>query len=159
MSMQICVFSDRTLDSIAEWQQAIDAEGFRLRLSDDVPPSEIGGIWLGQLHDELTNFEFHARDAQEMMEGYGTEKFDRKWKYAFAFIWGGLNVNNSTAAWMAAVAYARATGGVIYDDEEGKLFSPAAALDVARDLEQFLPELRERKLRLMQRLATRREQT
>jgi len=37
MSMQICVFSDRTLGSIAEWQQAIDAEGFRLRLSDDVP--------------------------------------------------------------------------------------------------------------------------
>jgi len=159
MSMQICVFADRTLDSIAEWQQAIDAEGFRLRLSDDVPPSEIGGKWLGQLHNELTDFEFHARDAQEMMEFYGTEKFDRKWKYAFAFIWGGLNVNNSTAAWMAAIAYARATGGVIYDDEEGKLFSPAAALDVARDLEQFLPELRERKQRLMQRLATRRKQT
>jgi hypothetical protein len=37
--------------------------------------------------------------------------------------------------------------------------SPAAALDVARDLEQFLPELRERKQRLMRRLATRRKQT
>lgn len=159
MSMQICVFSDRILGSIARWQQAIDAEGFRLRLSDDVPPSEIGGIWLGQLHDELTDFECHARDAQEMMEFYGTEKFDRKWKCAFAFIWGGLNVNNSTAAWMAAIAYARATGGVIYDDEEGKLFSPAAALDVARDLERFLPELKERRLRLMQRLTTEPKQT
>jgi hypothetical protein len=111
------------------------------------------------LHDELTDFEFHARDAQEMMEFYGTEKFDRKWKYAFAFIWGGLNVNNSTAAWMAAIAYARATGDVIYDEEEGKLFSPVTALDVARDLERFLPELKERRLRLMQRLATEPKQT
>jgi hypothetical protein len=154
MSMEICVFSDRTLDSVAEWQQAIDAEGFRLRLSDDVPPSEINGIWLGQLHDELTDFEFHPRDAQEMMEFYGTEKFDRKWKYAFEFIWGGLNVNNGPGSWMAATAYARATSGVIYDEEEGKLFSPAAALDVARDLERFLPELKERRMRLIQQLAT-----
>jgi hypothetical protein len=43
---------------------------------------------------------------------------------------------------MAATAYARATSGVIYDEEEeGRLFSPATALDVARDLERFLPEL------------------
>jgi hypothetical protein len=154
MSMEICVFSDRILGSIAEWQQAIDAEGLPLRLSGD-----IDGILLGQLHDESTDFEFHPRDAQEMMEFYGPAKFDRKWKYAFAFIWGGLNVNNAPGSWMAATAYARATSGVIYDEEEGKLFSPTAALDVARDLEQFLPELKERRLHLMQRLATQRKHT
>jgi hypothetical protein len=154
MSMGICVFSDRILGSIAEWQRAIDAEGLPLRLSGDV-----GGILLGQLHDESTDFEFHARDAQEMMQSYGPAKFDHEWKYAFEFIWGGLNVNNGPGSWMAATAYARATSGIIFDEEEGKLFSPAAALDVARDLEQFLPELRERKQRLMQRLAMRRKQT
>jgi hypothetical protein len=159
MSMVIRIFSDRTLDSVAEWQRAIDAEGFALRLSDDVPPSEINGVWLGRLHGEQTDFEFHPRDAQETMEFCGPEKFDRKWKYAFEFIWGGRNINNSTAAWMAATAYARATGGIVYDGEEGKPFSPAAALDVARDLEQFLPELRERKQHLMRRLATQRKQT
>jgi hypothetical protein len=159
MSMQICVFSDRILSSIAEWQQAIDAEKLPLRLSDDAPLSEVDGILLGQLHDESTDFEFHPGDAQEMMEFYGPAKFDREWKYAFAFIWGGLNVNNGPGSWMAATAYARATSGVIYDEEEGKLFSPAAALNVARDLERFLPELKERRLRLMQRLATKHEQT
>src|ERR1700719_2563220 len=132
MSMEICVFSGRILDSIAEWQRTIDAEDFSLRLIDDAPLSAVNGILAGQLHDESTDFEFHPIDAQETMEFYGTAKFDRKWKCAFAFIWGGLNVNNSTAAWMAATAYARATSGVIYDEEEGKLFSPAAALDVAR---------------------------
>jgi hypothetical protein len=154
MSMQICFFSDRILGSIAEWQQAIDAEGLPLRLSGD-----IDGILLGQLHDESTDFEFHPRDAQEMMESYGPAKFDRKWKYAFVFIWGGLNVNNGPGSWMAATAYARATSGVIYDEEDSKLYSPAAALDVARDLEQFLPELRERRQRLIQRLATKPRQT
>jgi hypothetical protein len=159
MSMEICLFSDRILGSIAEWQQAIEAEGFPLRLIDDVPLSEVDGILLGQLHDESTDFEFHPRDAQEMMEFYGPANFDRKWKYAFEFIWGGLNVNNGPGSWMAATAYARATSGVIYDGEEGKLFSPTAALDVARDLERFLPELKERRLRLMQRLATKPKQT
>lgn len=53
---------------------------------------------------------------------------------------------------MAATAYARATGGVIYDEEEGKLFSPAAAVAVARDLEQVLPELNERIRQLAARL-------
>jgi hypothetical protein len=158
MSMEICVFSDRILGSIAEWQQAIDAEGLPLRLSDDVPLSEVDGILLGQLRDQPTDFEFHPRDARETMEDYGPAKFDREWKYAFAFIWGGLNLNNSSGSWMAATAYARATSGVIYDEEEGKLFSPAMALDVALDLERFLPELQERVRRLIQRLA-RPEQT
>jgi hypothetical protein len=78
MSMQICVFSDRILGSIAEWQQAIDAEGFSLRLSDDVAPSEVDGLLLGQLRDQPTDFEFHPRDAREMMGFYGPAKFDRE---------------------------------------------------------------------------------
>ena len=35
MSMQICVLSDTQLNSISEWQRAIDAQGFPLRLSND----------------------------------------------------------------------------------------------------------------------------
>src|ERR1700686_2416451 len=143
MSMEICVFSDRILGSIAEWQQAIDAENFPLRLIDDAPLSAVNGILAGQLHDESTDFEFYPRYAEETMEFYGPAKFDREWKIVFAFIWGGLNVNNGPGSWMAATAYARATSGVIYDEEDSKLYSPAAALDVARDLERFLPELKE----------------
>ena len=44
MSMQICVFADRLLDSISEWQRAIDAESFPLWLSNDVPLSEVDGV-------------------------------------------------------------------------------------------------------------------
>jgi hypothetical protein len=95
MSMQICVFSDRSLGSIGDWQHAIDAEGFPLRLSDDVPLSDVDGILAGRLGDQPTDFEFHPRDAREMIEFYGPAKFDREWKCAFAFIWGGLNVNNA----------------------------------------------------------------
>ncbi len=144
MSMQICVFADRLLDSISEWQRAIDAESFPLWLSNDVPLSEVDGVLPGRLGDQPTGFEFHPRDAKEMMEFYSRTNFAHDWKYAHVFIWGGLNPANSPASWMAATAYARATGGVIYDEEEGKLFSPEAAVAVARDLERFLPELNER---------------
>lgn len=36
MSMEIHVLSDRRLPSVAAWQQAIDAEGFDLKLDPDV---------------------------------------------------------------------------------------------------------------------------
>jgi len=36
MSMEIHVFSDKPLPPIAAWQQAIDAEGFDLKLDPDV---------------------------------------------------------------------------------------------------------------------------
>jgi hypothetical protein len=42
---------------------------------------------------------------------------------------------------MAATAYARATGGVVFDEQEGKLFTPAEALQITRDIEQSLPEM------------------
>lgn len=117
-----------------------------------MPLNEVDGILPGRLRDQTTDFEFYSRDAKKVMEFYGPAKFDHDWKYAHVFIWGGLNPNNSPASWMAATAYARATGGVIYDEEEGKLFSPAVAVAVARDLEQVLPELNERIRQLAARL-------
>lgn len=41
MSVELYVFSDAALDSISDWQKAIDAEGFALRLSDDGPLAEL----------------------------------------------------------------------------------------------------------------------
>lgn len=39
------------------------------------------------------------------------------------------------AAWIAATAYARATGGVVFDEIDGKVRNPEEALEVVRDLE------------------------
>lgn len=45
MSMELFVLSDRRLASIAEWQRAINAESFPLRLSPETPFEELDGIY------------------------------------------------------------------------------------------------------------------
>ena len=44
MAMELYVFSDRRLASIAEWQRAINAERFSLRLLTETPFEELDGI-------------------------------------------------------------------------------------------------------------------
>ena len=41
MAMEIFALSDRRLNSIAEWQRAIDAEGFALQLSGETPFAQL----------------------------------------------------------------------------------------------------------------------
>jgi hypothetical protein len=40
------------------------------------------------------------------------------------------------SAYLAASAYAAATGGVVLDSQEGKIISPQRAVEIARELEQ-----------------------
>jgi hypothetical protein len=55
---------------------------------------------------------------------------------------------------MAATAYARATGGVVFDPQESKMFTPQQAFEVTRDLEKDRP-MYERAMRdLAARLST-----
>ena len=66
--------------------------------------------------------------------------FGRAWKYVLAFRWGG-NVSQVPAVWMAATAYATATNGVVYDEEAGKLRSPADARTVIEEIERGMPQI------------------
>jgi len=43
MSIEIFVLSDRRLGTIEEWQKAIDAEGFDLRLDVSRPIEDLSG--------------------------------------------------------------------------------------------------------------------
>ena len=49
MAMEFFVLSDRRLASIAEWQQAITAEGFQLLLSTETPFEALNGFLPAQL--------------------------------------------------------------------------------------------------------------
>ena len=65
MSMEIHVFSDRKLASIAQWQQAVDAEGFALRLSTEGSFEALRGFLPAQWSDRQAGFEcFHDRAAE-----------------------------------------------------------------------------------------------
>ncbi len=59
-----------------------------------------------------------------------------------AFRFGG----DFLAAWgafAAAAAYARATGGVVFDDQTGEVLTPDKAAEIARDIERDMPRLEE----------------
>jgi hypothetical protein len=136
MSMQICVLADSLLTSIAEWQKAIDAEGFPLRLSDADPDRNLAA----QLREEETSIEYGVHDFLELKEVYKNVSFGHDWTYAIAFTWSS-DFAEQIATWMAAAAYASATRGVIFDEQEGTVRSSEETLKVIHEIEQRRPEM------------------
>lgn len=142
MAMELWVLSDRQLDSIAEWQNAIDAEGFPLKLSDDLPFEKIDGFLPARIRGELTGFECSHWSAGKFMRNMSNVDFGRDWKYVLAFRWGG-NFNELRAVWIAGAAYARATDGIVFDDQEAKIRNATEAVEAARvEYEAADPDVR-----------------
>lgn len=131
MAMELWVLYDKKLSSIAEWQTAIDAEGFPLTLSDERSLDKINGFVPARLRGQPTGFECSHWPAGKFMRDMSTVDFGHAWKHAIAFRWRG-NFNELRAAWIAGSAYARATGGIVFDDQEGKIRNAAEAVETAR---------------------------
>jgi hypothetical protein len=108
MSIEIFVMSERRLGSIAEWQKAIEREGFECDHSD---PADLLD------DDDLADIDFHRPWSQTLAFRFGRD---------FLALWG---------AFAAATAYARATGGVVFDGEAGEVLTPDKAAEIARDVE------------------------
>jgi hypothetical protein len=130
MSMEIEVFSNRRLASTAEWQRALDAEQFRLRLDADVRLESVNGFFPMLLGGRLTGFECYHDDADAAMKELGQHNFNQRWRFALGLRWLGSNMDELEAAWMAATAYAASTQGVLFDFEQARILS----LDEARGL-------------------------
>jgi hypothetical protein len=142
MSMEICVLSDVRLSSIAEWQTSIETDSLPLRLPREKPLVESGGGNLrAQLRDKETMIEYSAVDFSELKQTYGNVDFGREWRYVIAFIWSS-DFDEELAAWMAATAYARASGGIVFDEHEGKLLTPEESIQVTREIEKRQPQLK-----------------
>ena len=125
--------SDRRLASIAEWQRAIDAEKYPLKLANNVNLTRDRGFLPVRLDSQSTGFECFQDDAKETMSFLGISNFDHSWKHSLGFRWTG-QPGELDAAWMAATAYAAATGGIIFDHHEGKVFSPQQARETVRGI-------------------------
>ena len=116
MSIEMFVLSDRKLGSIAEWQQAIDAEGFDLKLDTSRPIEALSGHLPARRGEQHAGFECDHWDAAEILDLDTDIDFGRRWTQCLAFRFGG----DFYALWganAAAAAYARATDGVVFDAE------------------------------------------
>ena len=140
MSIEVVVFSDRRLASTQEWQRALEAEGFPLRLDAEVVLSEASGFFPAHFGDKLTGFECYHDDAAEMIESNPDFDFGKPWMCALDLRVGG-DFSELLAAFMAATAYARATGGIVWDGESGEVMPPDRAAQVTRELERDMPRL------------------
>lgn len=152
MAMELQVFSDRRLNSVAEWQRAIDAEGFALHLAGDVHLPTARGFLPATLDKQQTGFECYHDDAKQSMSFLGADHFNHAWQYALGFRWGG-DFSQLEAAWMAATAYAAATGGIIFDHEEGRVFTPQQARDLVAKFVRERPQTKARMEEIMRKLA------
>jgi hypothetical protein len=139
MSLEFSVLSDRRVATTAEWQRAIDAEGFPLRLDPECALATAKGFFPAYFGNELTGFECYHDDAAEMIASYPDIDFGRAWTQAL-----GLRIvgdhNELRAAFMAATAYARATGGVVWDGESGEVMFPDRAAEETRKIDANTPK-------------------
>lgn len=136
MAMQICVLCDERIDSIAEWQKSIDAEGFALRLLDADPERNLSAY----LRDEQTSIEYDVHNFGELKDSFRHVNFGRDWRYAVTFTWSS-DFAQEIAAWMAATAYAGATNGAIFDEQIGRVLTPEESTKIVRNLEQRRPAM------------------
>jgi hypothetical protein len=126
--------------SVAEWQKAIDIEGFALRLSSNRPFDELSGHLPVQLDGEDVWFECDHFDAAELMAHWSEVDFGHAWKFVLAFRIGA-SFKALLGAWIAATAYARATGGTVFDETDANFYPPDEALRLTRDLQRDIPRL------------------
>src|SRR5258705_7093078 len=133
MSIEIFVMSDRRLASIAEWQKAIEREGFNLRLDASRPLEAIGGhlpAWRGS---EPAGFECDHWDPADLLDDDDLVDIDfhRRWSQTLAFRFGG-DFFALWGAFPAATAYSRATGGVGFDGGAGGGLTPDKGAEKGR---------------------------
>lgn len=139
MSMEAFVLSDRALGSIEEWQAAIDAEGFGLRLETMQAMAALRGHLPARWSGREAGFECGHGSLEELASTYPDSGFGRDWKHVLCFYWGTLP--GCVGAYMAASAYARATGGLIFDPQDDKLLTAEEACKVARETEAVAPQI------------------
>lgn len=148
MAFQLCVLSNRELSSIAEWQQAIDAERFSFKFEDG-PFHDMGGYLPVLLMGDESGFDYLRYQVREVLDPDMLQNFGGPWKYMIAFSWSD-NGDDRLAAWMAATAYARATGGVVLNQTDDAatgslvlareyLHTPQEAVRIVREIDYGSP--------------------
>lgn len=140
MAMELHVLSERRLNSIGEWQQAIDAENFPLQLATNLRFETLSGFVPVQLEGKTCGFECYHDDAAVVMNGDNELNFGRSWTYALSLRIAG-DFAELRSAWMAATAYAQATSAVVFDPQEDKLYDYKQAREVMREIERNWPAM------------------
>jgi hypothetical protein len=134
MSMSVTIFSDQTA-SMAEWQAAMDADGFDALLYQAAVFEDLQGFLPVRLDGAGTGFEVCHEDSEALALELSEEGWDvgGPWKCAMSLYFGG-DPRELIAVFAAAGSYARITGGVVFESEEAKLLQPGEVIEMARQM-------------------------
>jgi hypothetical protein len=138
MSLELHVLSNKKLPSVAAWQEAINAEGFNLKLEPSVALATVRGFLPARLREKQSGFECYHDDARDIRETYHDVldlTSNHQWQHAFSLRWG--RALEGASAYMAAAAYAQATGGAVFDPQEGRILTLAECCEFARQCEKL----------------------
>ena len=141
MSVDLYALSDRRLVSVAEWQHAIDGERPGLVLPTDTSIDELGGFLPVRWNGRSTGFECDHIPAYEVLKSRGDIDFGRKWACALAFY--TREFEELLVAYIAAAAYAKAAGGVVFDPQQTLVMSPLQAIEMAGQIERDIPKAKQ----------------
>jgi hypothetical protein len=150
MSMEIYVLSERRLVSIQEWQRSIDAIGVSMKLSTGTPFAKLRGALPVLLDRKPSHFECDHWDVKDFVRTYPDVQSGHRSKYALAIRWGA-DADAASSAYSAAAGYARATGGFIFDCQEGAVISLERAIEIADELKHSGPAIEAAVRTVMQR--------
>ncbi len=139
--MELYVISPRRLQTISEWQDAIDQLGFPIRLEAGVDFKSTSGFLPLRLHGRLSGFECDHWTFDDIKEIYANHHINPKFKHVLAFRWGG-NYDELISATQASAAYAIATDGLLFDCQEGHFISNEKLIQMANTIEEQVRSLR-----------------
>src|SRR5262249_2649434 len=125
---------DRQVSWIAEWQRAIEAEGFALRFSTTGPADELSGSVAAKLGNDDAGFECNQESSADIMARDPDVDFGHAWQFA-----KGLpqrsHLEVEYCSWIGAAIFAKVTGGKVFDPGADKLSTTKELLSSLREVE------------------------
>ena len=119
MSMDLYVFVDHSSTlTVFEWQQAIDASQFPLRLDKNIDLRKWSGFFPVVLKNKKTGFYFLNADIEQLANDIPEVKRQRS-TAAYDFSFGGHFLEGASAYYMAA-ALVVSFNGRAFDPQSGK---------------------------------------
>lgn len=140
MAMELYVLSDAQLPSMTAWQNAIDAQGYPVRLSGVIQLAGLDGAMPLEFAGEPIVVECRHRNSAQMADELAGADLGRGWQHGLCFRMAA-DIREIVAAYMMAAAYAQTTGGAVFDCEEGRLISPQRAAEIALELKAAAPTI------------------
>lgn len=131
MSMERHVFFRGKLPSKAALARAMKELGFAFSIKPATGPLEQqSGFMPMLLRGEETGIEFDVFDGRSTIDEFETGEVDQSFDRCANFRWGG-DETEMLVALCASAALAKLTGGIVFDEEEGKLLCLDEAIDAA----------------------------